>query len=310
MTNDITNGNNPEEATACTALSKDDSYLVSASGGRVSLFNMKTFKVMATFMAPPPAATFLAFYQQGNVIIIFIGTENSSIQLYHVQNLKLLDNKVVLKDHRIKITGLAFSHSKKVVVSSGADAQLCVWGLEDGKMVTSRYIRPPSNLSGALVGDTMVQFHYDEIHLLVVHESQLSIYDWQLECLCSWFPRDALPAPISSAVYSLGCLLVYAGFRDGAIGIFEAESLTLQCRIAPSAYIPSSISSGSETVYPTVVATHPWKPNQIAVGMSDGAVHVLEPLHTDDGQVESDASSEGRPLSNVSSSNGESQLDV
>jgi len=46
------------------------------------------------------------------------------------------------------------------------------------------------------------------------------------------------------------------------------------------------------------------------VGMSDGAVHVLEPLHTDDGQVESDASSEGRPLSNVSSSNGESQLDV
>jgi len=119
--------------------------------------------------------------------------------------------------------------------------------------------------------------------------------------------------------------LVYAGFRDGAIGIFEAESLRLQCRIAPSAYIPSSISryhgvsssfyffrgvavsilvtnvlffcclsiaSNGETVYPTVVATHPWKPNQIAVGMSDGAVHVLEPLHTDDGQVESDASSE------------------
>jgi hypothetical protein len=57
-----------------------------------------------------------------------------------------------------------------------------------------------------------------------------------------WFPREALPAPISSAVYSLGCLLVYAGFRDGAIGIFEAESLTFQCRIAPSAYIPSSIS--------------------------------------------------------------------
>ena len=57
-----------------------------------------------------------------------------------------------------------------------------------------------------------------------------------------WYPRDALPAPISSAVYSLGCFLVYAGFRDGAIGIFEAESLTLQCWIAPSAYVPSSIS--------------------------------------------------------------------
>ena len=57
-----------------------------------------------------------------------------------------------------------------------------------------------------------------------------------------WYPREALPAPIASAVYSLGCLLVYAGFRDGAIGIFEAESLTLQCWIAPSAYVPSSIS--------------------------------------------------------------------
>ncbi|CAD6272819.1 unnamed protein product [Miscanthus lutarioriparius] len=102
--------------------------------------------------------------------------------------------------------------------------------------------------------------------------------------MCSWFPGDALLAPISSAVYSLGCLLVYAGFRDGAIGIFEAESLKLQCRIAPSAYIPSSISSSGETVYPTVVATHPWKPNQVAVGTSDGAVLVLEPLDTEDVQ--------------------------
>jgi len=152
-----------------------------------------------------------------------------------------------------------------------------------------------------------------------------------------WYPRDALPAPISSAVYSLGCLLVYAGFRDGAIGIFEAESLTLQCWIAPSAYVPSSISryvefqavsvffclsgtfnsgdkrlvfiaslvsSVGETVYPMVIATHPWKPNQIAVGMSDGAVYVLEPLDTDDRQVGSDTSSEQRPPSNVSSSGG------
>jgi hypothetical protein len=41
-------------------------------------------------------------------------------------------------------------------------------------------------------------------------------------------------------------------------------------------------SSGGEIVYPMVVAAHPWKPNQFAVGMSDGAVHVLEPLDTPD----------------------------
>ncbi|XP_066363915.1 putative disease resistance RPP13-like protein 3 [Miscanthus floridulus] len=284
MTNDTIDGNDPKEATACTALSKNDSYLITASGGKVSLLNIMTFKVMTTFMEPPPAATFLAFYPLDNNIIA-IGREDSSIQIY---NVRIDEVKIVLTGHHKKITGLAFSQSMEVLVSSGADAQLCVWSIDGWEKKKSRYIKHPSNGSGALVGDTVVQFHYDGTHLLVVHESQLAIYDWQLECLCSWFPRDAPPSPISSAVYSLGCLLVYAGFRDGAIGIFDAESLTLKCRIAPSAYIPSSISRDGETVYPTVVATHPWKPNQIAVGMSDGAVLVLEPLDTDDVQVGSD----------------------
>jgi hypothetical protein len=45
MTNDISD-TKPEDATACIALSKNDSYVMSASGGKVSLFNMITFKVM------------------------------------------------------------------------------------------------------------------------------------------------------------------------------------------------------------------------------------------------------------------------
>ncbi|KAG6475871.1 hypothetical protein ZIOFF_065101 [Zingiber officinale] len=44
MTNERSD-NNPEEATACIALSKNDSYATSASGGKVSLLNMRTFKV-------------------------------------------------------------------------------------------------------------------------------------------------------------------------------------------------------------------------------------------------------------------------
>jgi len=102
--------------------------------------------------------------------------------------------------------------------------QLCVWSTDNWENKKSRYIRSPSNGS-TLVGDTLVQFHYDQTHLLIVHESQLAIYDGKLECLHSWSPRDALPSPISSAVYSSDGLMVYAGFRDGAIGIFEAESL-------------------------------------------------------------------------------------
>lgn len=33
----------------------------------------------------------------------------------------------------------------------------------------------------------------------------------------------------------------------------------------------------SNTAYPLVIAGHPSEPNQIAVGMSDGSVHVVEP---------------------------------
>ncbi|CAD5173147.1 unnamed protein product [Musa acuminata subsp. malaccensis] len=275
MTNE-TSDSNPEEATACIALSKNDSYVMSASGGKVSLFNMMTFKVMTTFMAPPPAATFLAFHPQDNNIIA-IGMEDSSIQIY---NVRVDEVKTKLKGHQKKITGLAFSQSLTVLVSSGADAQLCMWSIDGWDKKKSRFIQAPASRTSPLVGDTKVQFHNDQTHLLVVHESQLGIYDSKLECLRSWSPRDPLPAPISSAVYSCDGLLVYAGFCDGAVGVFEADSLKLRCRIALTAYISSSISS-SGPVYPMVIAAHPSEPNQIALGMSDGAVHVVEPSDVD-----------------------------
>ncbi|MFS7913729.1 putative transcription factor WD40-like family [Helianthus anomalus] len=48
MTNDVAE-TNPEESVACFALSKNDSYVMSASGGKVSLFNMMTFKVTFSY---------------------------------------------------------------------------------------------------------------------------------------------------------------------------------------------------------------------------------------------------------------------
>ncbi|QHN95049.1 hypothetical protein S83_061573 [Arachis hypogaea] len=68
MTNDI--------AVPCFALSKNDSYVMSASGGKISLFNMITFKTITTFIPAPPAATFLAFHPQDNNIIA-IGMDDS-----------------------------------------------------------------------------------------------------------------------------------------------------------------------------------------------------------------------------------------
>ena len=51
MNNDI-GDTNPEEVVACITLSKNDSYVMSASGGKVSLFNMMTFKVREFYGLP------------------------------------------------------------------------------------------------------------------------------------------------------------------------------------------------------------------------------------------------------------------
>ncbi|KAK4836419.1 hypothetical protein QYF36_022757 [Acer negundo] len=271
MTNDLNDSKPAEESAACIALSKNDSYVMSASGGKVSLFNMMTFKVMTMFMSPPPAATYLAFHPQDNNIIA-IGMEDSTIQIY---NVRVDEVKTKLKGHQNRITGLAFSQTLNALVSSGADAQLCMWSIDKWEKLKSRFIQAPAGRQSPLVGETKVQFHNDQTHLLVVHESQVSVYDNKLECSRSWSPKDTLSAPISSAIYSCDGLLVYAGFCDGAVGVFDADSLRLRCRIAPSAYIPSFTVSNAG--HPLVIAAHPSEPNQIALGMSDGTVHVVEP---------------------------------
>ncbi|XP_024995980.1 protein TPR2-like isoform X1 [Cynara cardunculus var. scolymus] len=277
MSNDVSESKPAEESAACIALSKNDSYVMSASGGKVSLFNMMTFKVMTTFMPPPPAATYLAFHPQDNNIVA-IGMEDSTIQIY---NVRVDEVKIKLKGHQKQITGLAFSQTLNALVSSGADAQLCIWNINGWEKRKSRSIQSPPGHPSSLVGETKVQFHNDQRHVLVVHESQIAIYDYQLECLRLWSPRESLSAPISSAIYSCDGLLLFTGFSDGAVGVFDADSLRLRCRIAPSAYISSSISSSNSTAYPVVIAAHPSDSNQFALGMSDGSVHVIEPADAD-----------------------------
>ncbi|KAK4488868.1 hypothetical protein RD792_004658 [Penstemon davidsonii] len=212
MTNDVTDSN-PEEAVPCFALSKNDSYVMSASGGKISLFNMMTFKTMTTFMPPPPAATFLAFHPQDNNIIA-IGMDDSSIQIY---NVRVDEVKSKLKGHSKRITGLAFSHVLNSLVSSGADAQLCVWNSDGWEKQKSRFLQLPSGISPGQQSETRVQFHQDQIHFLVVHETQLAIYD----------------------------------------------------------------TTNNSNVHPLVIAAHPQESNQFALGLSDGSVHVIEPLESE-----------------------------
>ncbi|XP_031251654.1 topless-related protein 1 [Pistacia vera] len=274
MTNEVSDSNT-EEAVCCFALSKNDSYVMSASGGKISLFNMMTFKTMATFMPPPPAATFLAFHPQDNNIIA-IGMDDSSIQIY---NVRVDEVKSKLKGHSKKVTGLAFSHVLNVLVSSGADAQLCVWSSDGWEKQKNRFLQIPAGRTPTALSDTRVQFHQDQIHFLVVHETQLAIFETtKLECVKQWVPRES-SAPISHATFSCDSQLVYACFLDATVCVFSASNLRLRCRVNPSAYLPASVSSSS--VHPLVIAAHPQEPNQFALGLSDGGVHVFEPLESE-----------------------------
>ncbi|XP_022748365.1 topless-related protein 3-like isoform X2 [Durio zibethinus] len=275
MNNDVT-GVNLEEAVPCIALSKNDSYVLSATGGKVSLFNMMTFKVMTTFMSPPPASTFLAFHPQDNNIIA-IGMEDSTI---HIYNVRVDEVKSKLKGHEKRITGLAFSTSLNILVSSGADARLCVWSIDTWEKRKSVAIQIP--VGKAPTGETRVQFHSDQIRMLIVHETQLAIYDAsKMERIRQWIPQDVLPAPISYATYSCNSQSIYATFCDGNVGVFDADSLRLRCRIASSVYLSQAILKGNQAVYPLVVAAHPMEANQFAIGLSDGSVKVMEPTESE-----------------------------
>ncbi|XP_019183891.1 PREDICTED: topless-related protein 4-like isoform X1 [Ipomoea nil] len=268
MTNDISE-TNPEDAVPCFALSKNDSYVMSASGGKISLFNMMTFKTMTTFMSPPPAATFLAFHPQDNNIIA-IGMEDSSIQIY---NVRVDEVKTKLKGHHKRITGLAFSNALNVLVSSGADSQLCVWSTDAWEKQTSKCLQIPVGRSAASLADTRVQFHQDQIQLLVVHETQIAIYEApKLDCRRQWVPREA--SAITHATYSCDSQSIFVSFEDGGVGILTATNLRWRCRIYPTSYLTSNPSL---RVHPLVIAAHPSDPNQFALGLSDGSVIVLEP---------------------------------
>ncbi|KAL9680409.1 hypothetical protein QQ045_018288 [Rhodiola kirilowii] len=273
MTNEISE-TDLEKAVPCLALSKNDSYVMSASGGKISLFNMMTFKTMTTFMRPPPAATCLAFHPQDNNIVA-IGMEDASIRIY---NVRVDEIKCRLKGHEKRVTGFAFSNTLNVLVSSGADAQFCVWSTDGWERQACKHLQIPAGRVVSPLAPTRVQFHQDQLHFLSVHETQLALYKApDLECLKQWYPRKAA-IKITDAVYSSDSQLIYASYDDGTVTVLTSTKLIPTCLINVTGCIPSNPSLKS---YPIVVAPHPSVPNQFALGFSDGGVVVMEPLESE-----------------------------
>ncbi|KAL1565037.1 WUS-interacting protein 2 [Salvia divinorum] len=271
MTNNL-GGTDLQKAVPCFALSKNDGYVMSTSGGRISLFNMLTFKTITTFMPPPPAVTSLAFHPQDNNVVA-IGMEDSSIQIY---NVKLTQLKTKLKGHQKRVTGLAFSSVLGVLVSSAADAELRVWVLDGWEKQTSKFLQKPGGGVLRSRGQTHVKFHQDQTHVLVVHKTCIAVYEGsRLDYVNQWIARKE---PITDATYSCDSQSIFTCFEDGSVGIFTAAGLKLRCRINPAAYLPPE---SSLRVHPLAITGHPSEANQFALGMSDGGVHVLEPLESE-----------------------------
>ncbi|KAL3497326.1 hypothetical protein ACH5RR_040058 [Cinchona calisaya] len=254
----------------CFALSKNDSYLLSASGKMVSLFNTMTFKRMRSFLTPPPAATCMAFYPPDNNILS-IGMDDSTILIYNIRLKEVISR---LTGHLKRITGLAFSDTLKILVSSAVDAQIILWDSTKWEKVYSISLQIPIGWLPSETSETNVQFHQDQKHFLAVHETQLAIYEaTNLKSVNQWMIGDFC-ARILCATFSCDNQLVYAVMRDGIVMILKASDLGPRLEIDPSVYLPPNVSS---RVQPIVVAAHPQKPNQFALGLSDGGVVIVEP---------------------------------
>ncbi|XP_022892695.1 protein TPR3-like isoform X3 [Olea europaea var. sylvestris] len=273
MINDLPESN-IDLVSPCFCLSKNDSYVVSASGKMVSLFNMLIFKRMRSFMQSPPAATCIVFYPPDNNIIA-IGMDDSTILIYNVR-VDELTNK--LKGHSKRISSLSFSTVLNVLVSSGLDAQIVVWDSITWEKKNNTFLEISSGWLPSELSETHVQFDKDERHFLAVHETQLAIYETtKLQCVKQWVVGNFC-ARIAHAAFSCDAELLYTVMRDGIVLILGASDLVPRFEIDPSAYLPQHIRT---RVYPLVVAAHPQKANQFALGLSDGGVVIIEPMESE-----------------------------
>lgn len=52
-----------------------------------------------------------------------------------------------------------------------------MWGTDGWEKKKSKFVQVQPGGRSPSIGDTRVQFHNDQVRLLVVHESQLAVYD-------------------------------------------------------------------------------------------------------------------------------------
>ncbi|KAG7572182.1 LIS1 homology motif [Arabidopsis suecica] len=262
-----------QNSTSCFAIK--GSYLFSTSGGKIAVFDLKSFEKVASFGSPTPMATYFIFIPGD---LLAVGLDDGSIYIHCLSSRKV---KEKLEGHDQKITCLAFSRCFNVLVSSDSDGKLCLWSTKSWVKLTSKnstrkFCTQSNHESTSLV--THLQFDPYQIELLVVHEGWIGIYEGRtLDCRLQWVP-DESDTSITSATYSSDGEIIYVGFRSGFIKIVDSRTFMTVCRINLTSFTQPSPNSIRLEVYPTVVAAHPSHPSQISAGLSNGKVIVLQPL--------------------------------
>ncbi|CAN7008492.1 unnamed protein product [Brassica rapa subsp. trilocularis] len=262
-----------EDSTSCFAIK--GSYLFSTSGGKIAVFDLKSFERVASFGSPiKPTATYFIFIP---VDLLAVGLDDGSILIHCLSSRKI---KEKLDGHDQRITCLAFSRCFNVLVSSGADGKLCVWSTKRWLKLTSidsiqNFCTRRNNVSSLV---TQIQFDPYQIELLVVQDKWISRHAAPtLDCLRQWVP-DESEAAITSATYSSDGEIICVGFRSESIKILDSMTFLIKCRINLTAFTQPIPSNIRVKVYPAVVAAHPSHPSQISVGLSNGKVIILQPL--------------------------------
>ncbi|CAA0829350.1 Topless-related protein 1 [Striga hermonthica] len=272
MINDIPVGSNN---VSCFTWSNNDSYVVSSSGGTVNLYDMVNFKKLRSVFRTPPGPTCVLFYPVDNNVIA-IGFDDSRILIFNIREDKVLST---LQGHSSRISGLAFSNTFNVLVSCAVDTEIVLWDTVKWEKKRSTILQISVGYLASDLSETIIQLDKDHNHFLAVHETQLAIYETMtLRRIKQWTIANFCTR-ISHATYSCDSEFVYAVMRDGILLILDASDLSPKFEIDFYAYLPSHLRSG---VGPLVVAAHPQKPCQLALGLSNGEVAVIEPLGCDE----------------------------
>ncbi|KAK9279059.1 hypothetical protein L1049_012734 [Liquidambar formosana] len=262
----------PKNALPCFALTKTDSYLFSLSGGEISQFILKTLEAMGTIMLPPsPIATYLAILPRNNDILA-IGFEDCSIKIYYLRTNKV---KARLEGHQKRITFLAFSEKLNVLVSSGADGQICVWSTNGWERQANIFVQTAIQQFPDPPIVNHFEFHKDQTQLLAVHERQIDIYAApKLEHLKKLVLQES-NHPITHATYSCDGQSIYASFKDGSVGVYVSSTLGLRCLINLAAYTQPD----PRFILLLLRLIH-LNPTNLPWDSLSGRVHVLEPLES------------------------------